>query len=135
MTQEPPPTTIRGRVIKGDQRGRALGFPTMNLQTLERVPPGVYAGRVMIDGRAHPAAIHAGQSPTFAPAPPVAGRRRFLIEAYLLDYAGEAYGKEVLCEFTIFLRPTRAFDDADALARQIALDVQAAKTALEGDPA
>ena len=93
---------VRGRVEPGAGRGKGLGFPTLNLKLApgQAVRHGIYAMRIDVDGRSHPAAGYVGSRPTFGESDPV-------LEAYLLDFAGDLYGKEVDAEFVAFLGPTR----------------------------
>jgi len=110
---------VDGVVVRGDQRGRELGYPTANLQPLpwSAVPTdGVYAGRLVLAGSELPAAISIGTNPTFE-----GPERR--VEAYVLDYTGDLYGEQVGLAFTARLRDTLRFDDVDALVAQMARDV------------
>ena len=110
---------IDGVVVTGDQRGRDLGYPTANLDPLRwsAVPSdGVYAGRLLLDGAPLPAAISIGTNPTFDGA----DRR---VEAYVLDFSGDLYGRTVGLTFVERLRPTLAFDGIEPLIAQMALDV------------
>lgn len=112
---------IEGVVVRGDQRGRELGYPTANLQPLpwSAVPAdGVYAGRlVRSDDSRLPAAVSIGTNPTFAGV-----ERR--VEAYVLDFAGDLYGERVGLAFSARLRDTLRFDGIDPLVEQMARDVQ-----------
>jgi riboflavin kinase/FMN adenylyltransferase len=110
------PFRIRGEVVHGEQRGRALGYPTANLLPApELVCPayGVYACRA----GAHAAAVSIGVRPTFGEglAP--------TIEAHLLDFAGDLYGTTLELEFIARLRGEIAYTTADALVTQMAADV------------
>jgi riboflavin kinase/FMN adenylyltransferase len=111
---------IEGVVVRGDQRGREIGYPTANLQPLPwtAVPAdGVYAGRVIRAGEQLPAAISIGTNPTFA------GRER-RVEAFVLDFSGDLYGEQVGLSFTARLRATLHFDDAAELVAQMDRDVE-----------
>jgi riboflavin kinase / FMN adenylyltransferase len=117
---------VTGVVQHGDQRGRALGFPTVNLGTPpNRLLPrdGIYAVWCTVDGQRVPAAASLGVRPTFG-----AGERR--LEAYLLDWSGDAYGDRVRAEFVTRLRDELRFASAAELAEQIAKDVAATRDAL-----
>ncbi len=106
-----------GEVAHGDARGRELGYPTANLipdEALACPGHGVYA--CLADGR--PAAVSIGVRPTFR-----TGRGE-LIEAYILDFEGDLYGKTLCIEFLERLRGERRFESAEALIEQIARDVQ-----------
>jgi riboflavin kinase/FMN adenylyltransferase len=111
---------LEGVVVRGDARGREIGFPTANLETPPHaaVPAdGVYAGRLVVRGQAHAAAISIGTNPTFA------GRER-RVEAFVLDFDGDLYGDHVGLDFTARLRDTLRFDGVDALVAQMHVDVQ-----------
>jgi riboflavin kinase / FMN adenylyltransferase len=117
---------VRGRVVHGARRGRALGFPTINLALpRERLLPrdGIYAmWAEMGEGRFR-AAASLGVRPTFG-----GGER--VLEAYLLDFKGDVYGEEVDAFFVKRLRDEIAFASAAELAAQIARDVEDTRRAL-----
>ncbi|HEY1688331.1 MAG TPA: bifunctional riboflavin kinase/FAD synthetase [Solirubrobacteraceae bacterium] len=120
------PFELRGEVAHGDQRGRELGFPTANLIPDERlVCPGhgVYA---CIANERHAAAVSIGVRPTFE-----TGRGE-LIEAYLLDFEGDLYGKTLELRFIERLRGERRFESAEALVVQMQEDVRRTRTIVEG---
>ena len=122
------PHRLDGVVVRGDQRGRDLGFPTANVRTgsFAAVPAdGIYAGRVVrIDEwgntrtgvPALPAAISVGSNPTFE------GRHRS-VEAYILDFDGDLYGQNLGVEFMHRLRGMVKFDSVDDLVVQMTDDV------------
>lgn len=120
------PYCLRGRVVHGAKRGRALGFPTINLALpRERLLPrdGIYAvWAEMGEGRLKAAAT-LGVRPTFG-----SGER--VLEAYLLDFSGEVYGDEVEVAFVKRLRDEIAFASPADLSAQIARDVEETKGAL-----
>jgi len=109
---------VDGRVVPGAHRGRELGFPTANLETSnELLPPnGVYATMVTIDGIVHPSITNVGVRPTFG------DTARTVIEAYVLGYEGDLYGRQVRLGFVQRLRDERKFEDVDALRAQIEAD-------------
>jgi riboflavin kinase / FMN adenylyltransferase len=116
------PHELEGLVVSGDQRGGTLGFPTANLAVEPHllVPPyGIYAGAAL-GGRA---AMSIGVNPHYG-----GSERR--IEAFLLDFEGDLYGKELRIELWERLRDERAFESEHELVRQIALDVEAARSAV-----
>ena len=124
------PFSVRGVVVRGDQRGRELGYPTANVPTdgLTAVPAdAVYAGRLrrLDNGESYPAAISVGTNPTFD------GVRDRRVESYVLDRTDlELYGVEVEVEFVERLRGMVTFDGADALdalVEQMAADVERAR--------
>jgi riboflavin kinase/FMN adenylyltransferase len=122
---------VRGRVEPGAGRGRRLGFPTLNLKLApgQDVRHGIYAMRIDIGGKRYPAAGYVGARPTFGGGEPV-------LEAYLLDFTGDLYGKEIEAEFIAFLRPDRTFPTPESLAAQMQADSDEAReilTRLETD--
>jgi len=119
---------VEGVVVRGDQRGREIGYPTANLQPLpwSAVPAdGVYAGRLVRGGEQLPAAISIGTNPTFA------GLEQ-RVEAYVLDFAGDLYGERVGLAFTARLRDTLRFDGIEPLVEQMAVDVERARELTRG---
>ena len=120
------PLRIDGEVVHGDKRGRELGFPTANLvpdPALALPAHGVYACTVVLgDGaEAVRAAVNVGVRPQFD-----TGRGE-LIEAYLIDWAGDLYGQTIRIEFERRLRGERRFESVDALVEQMGADVEAAR--------
>ncbi len=119
--------SLTGRVQQGDQRGRTIGFPTINLGTppaRKLLPPaGVYAAIAQTPGGAYPAMMNLGARPTVADA-------RQTVEAHLLDFSGDLYGAVVRLDFVALLRPIQRFAGLQALTAQLALDRLAARTAL-----
>ena len=119
---------VSGKVQHGDKRGRLLGFPTLNVPLGRHLEParGVYAVRVRLPGgESVPGVANVGRRPT------VAEGLESRIEAHLFDWSGDLYGQEVAVAFHSFLRPERKFDGLDALTRQIAVDAEAARAALD----
>ena len=114
------PFQIRGTVVRGDGRGRDLGYPTANLvpdEQLVRPDQGVYAA--FADG--HPAAVNIGVRPQFETG------RGVLIEAYLIDFEGDLYGTELRIDFVERLRGERLFPSVEELVAQIGRDVERAR--------
>lgn len=124
------PYAVRGVVVRGDQRGRELGFPTANVPTdsMTAVPPdGVYAGwlRRLDTGETFPAAISVGTNPTFD------GDRPRRVESYVLDRTDlELYGVRVEVSFVERLRGMVAFESVEALIEQMKDDVDRARELL-----
>ena len=112
------PYQIKGTVIKGDRRGREIGFPTANLNDIEVLVPGsgVYGGTATIDGRSFPAAIHVGPNPTFS-------EQQKKIEVHVLKFNGDLYGSELKVDFYFRLRDVSRFASADLLVTQLRKDV------------
>ena len=113
--------TLRGPVLRGDQRGRSIGFPTLNIGVSpdRALPPdGVYVTRAQLaDGRQLEASTNIGTQPTFD------GQQR-RVETYLLDFEGEVYGQIVSIELLHRLRGEVKFDGVEALVAQIRRDVE-----------
>lgn len=121
------PYCIRGMVVRGEGRGRSLGFPTANLWVPANgkliPPPGVYAVRAGLRRGLFGGAMHIGPRPTFRGSPPT-------IELHLFEFEGELYGEEIRVEFIGYLRDVRPFASASALVEQLRADVHAARAAL-----
>lgn len=115
--------SLAGIIIRGDQLGRKLGFPTANLDITGRVlpPNGVYAAHASIRGRNCRAVINVGVRPT------VGGAKEQRVEAHLLDFEGDVYGEELEITFVRCLRPEQRFANLDDLRRQIAIDIAEAR--------
>lgn len=120
------PFELDGVVVAGDQRGGTLGYPTANL----RLEPdlacpryGIYAGAA----HGHRAAVSIGTNPHYG-----GSERR--IEPYLLDYAGDLYGRRLLVELWERLRDEAVFESEEALVAQIARDVEATRAASRPEP-
>jgi riboflavin kinase/FMN adenylyltransferase len=118
------PFQMRGIVAHGDKRGRTLGFPTANLvpdPALVVPGHGIYAARAQVAGENRLAAVNVGVRPTFKTG------RGLLVEAYLLDFDGDLYDRELRLDFLERLRGERRFDSVDALVEQMHLDVDQAR--------
>ena len=116
--------SIAGSVIRGDQLGRKLGFPTANLDVAGLIlpPNGVYAVHARVAGREHRGALNLGLRPTLASPTP-----RLQCEVHLLDFAEEIYGEELELTFATKLRDEQKFPDLAALQSQIHRDLAAAR--------
>jgi len=111
---------ITGIIIKGDGRGRALGFPTANLQLTQPTSfsPGVYAGWAHLndDTTWYRGAIHIGPRPTFLGASAT-------VEVHLLDFHDrDLYGQTLTCTNVTYLRPVKKFESVEALVAAIQAD-------------
>ena len=116
--------TVRGKVEHGRQLGRKLGFPTLNVHPSKDklLPPnGVYLDSVRIDGIWYNGIGNVGFKPT------VSDENRMLIESNLLDYSGDAYGKEVEIQLYHFKRPEQKFESIEMMKAQIDQDIAYAK--------
>src|SRR3954465_14147486 len=113
---------IDGVVVRGDARGREIGFPTANLDTPNELlpPPGVYATTAAIDGIEHPSVTNIGTRPTF-------NGTGIRVETHLLAGGRDLYGPRLRLPFVQRLRDERPFPDVDALRAQIDADTRAAR--------
>ena len=115
------PHRFEGTVVPGDRRGRQIGFPTANLDVAPNllIPgSGVYAAYAHIDNDEHPAVINIGTES--------------VVEAHLLDFSGDLYGKRLALDLIVRLRSERKFAGIDELVAAIGNDVQSARHVLEG---
>ena len=120
---------IEGTVQRGDQRGRELGYPTANLVLGDYQRPryGIYAVRVTLDdGREHPGVASLGVRPTFDPP-------QELLEAHLLDFDGDLYGRKIEVALHAFIRDEMKFDDIDTLVAHMREDEAKARHLLALD--
>lgn len=118
---------LSGTVVAGHGRGGPLGFPTANLEVPAgmAVPAdGIYATWAHVAGERHMAATSIGVRPTF-------GDGARAVEAFILDFDGDLYGREVGLEFVSRLRPETRFDTVDALQEQVRRDVAGTRAILE----
>ncbi|MFE9768550.1 bifunctional riboflavin kinase/FAD synthetase [Streptomyces sp. NPDC005808] len=122
------PHRVEGIVVRGAQRGRELGFPTANVETLPHtaIPAdGVYAGWLHVAGEAMPAAISVGTNPQFD------GTER-TVEAYAIDRVGlDLYGLHVAVDFLAFVRGQARFDSIESLLVAIRDDVKRSRELIE----
>lgn len=117
---------IKGKVVEGEKRGREIGFPTVNLDSLWELLPrkGVYATYIYINDRLYQSITNIGYRPTF-------GDDSLLIESHIFDFDGDLYGKELKLNFVKRLRDEKRFDGVDALVSQIKIDVLEVREILE----
>jgi riboflavin kinase/FMN adenylyltransferase len=114
------PYMLDGEVVKGDQRGRELGFPTANIVPDPRlVTPGFGVYAAFANG--HPAAVNVGTRPTFD------SDLGVLIETYLIDFEGDLYGQNLRVAFVEKLRDEIAYEGVDPLIAQMTRDVDDAR--------
>ncbi|MDF1722751.1 MAG: bifunctional riboflavin kinase/FAD synthetase [Minwuia sp.] len=120
---------VHGRIIKGDQRGRTIGFPTANVALGGYIEPqfGVYAVRIGWDEGGETVwrdgVANLGRRPTF-------NKVDVLLEVNVFDFAGDLYGHHTRVRFIDFIRPEQKFDGLDALKAQIAADAESARQIL-----
>jgi len=116
---------VTGEVLHGEKRGRSLGFPTANLRLDPscRLRHGIYAVRVLLDGRVHEAVASFGRRPTFDNGAP-------LLEIFIFDFEGDLYGKSLIVEFVDWLRGEEKFESVEALVSQMRQDAADARRVL-----
>lgn len=114
---------ILGKIVRGNGRGKQLGFPTANIFFDGKLPVeyGIYACWVTVCGDRIPAAVSVGVNVMF-------GEKAPTIEAHLLDFSGDIYGENVEIEFVKKLRAMQRFDTVDELTAQIKKDVKEVKS-------
>jgi riboflavin kinase/FMN adenylyltransferase len=114
---------LSGEVIHGKKRGRAIGYPTANIDVWDQqvIPAnGVYAGWAFLNGERYMAMTNVGVSPTFM-------NKDVTVETYLLDFDRDIYGKLLTITFEKYLRPEMKYDGVEALIAQIGADVEAGR--------
>ncbi len=116
--------SLAGEVIRGDQLGHQLGFPTANLDTtgLLLPPNGVYAALALVRGKTHRAVLNIGHRPTVQNPTP-----RIHLEVHILDFNDDLYGVELEVTFAAKLRDEQKFASLDELKRQIGRDIAEAR--------
>ena len=110
---------IKGKVVEGFHNGKKLGFPTANIEPSFPyvLPyPGVYCCAVYFDGVAYRAMVNVGDNPTLGVA------KKPTIEAYILDYDGDCYGKTLYCAFLAYVRQEKKFAGLEELKEQLKKD-------------
>jgi riboflavin kinase/FMN adenylyltransferase len=117
------PYGVEGRVVRGAERGRTIGFPTANLQPRNRVIPrvGVYVTATLIEGAWRRSVTNVGVRPTFE------NEAEPSIETFVMDWGGDLYGDVVRVRFLRRLRDERRFASVEELKRQIAQDAARAR--------
>jgi riboflavin kinase/FMN adenylyltransferase len=116
--------SVRGVVVHGEERGRALGYPTANLSSEHEglIPAdGVYAARLVVGDTTYPAAVSVGNNPTFEGVPDKRVEAH-VVQDRSMDADLDLYGKTVTVEFVEFVRGMVKFDGVDALVAQMTLD-------------
>ena len=124
------PFALQGRVIRGNARGRTLGFPTANLDIpRDRMIPGngIYATWAHVGEKRYMAATNVGTRPTF-------DEKERIVEAFILDYSGDLYDSEITVEFVKRLRDELRFETVEALVAQMRQDVEQTRQILKESP-
>jgi riboflavin kinase/FMN adenylyltransferase len=101
---------IRGKVIEGKKKGKTLGFPTANVVLTAPIESGVYAGSVIVEGQEFKAGIFVSPDGE-------------LLEAYIIDFSGDLYGKEIEVRISKKIRDVRKFENNEELKEQIKKDI------------
>ena len=116
--------TILGTVVRGDDLGKKIGFPTANLSAHnEQFPPnGVYFAEAKLDEVRYSGVVNLGYRPTVS-----SSKTERVLEIHLLDFNRDIYGKDIEVHFIRYLRPEKKFENLDALVRQIKADVKQAR--------
>lgn len=109
--------TLAGKVVYGKQLGRTIGFPTANIDVgdVEACPPGVYCAVCEVDEKAYRVIVNIGRHPTAPEGPPT-------VEAHLIDFEGDLYGRELTIRLTGYLRAERKFSSLEELKQQLERD-------------
>ena len=126
------PFSLRGPVVKGDQRGRNLGFPTANIAIgLDRALPafGIYVTRAHVREATYESATNIGIRPTFEVGPTPT------VETFIMDFHGDIYGEEMTIELLERLRDEQKFASAQELVAQMRRDVESARTYFQAEDA
>lgn len=120
------PFEIEGYVIHGAQRGRQIGYPTINIEPNDSIVPkaGVYAAKVEIDGKMKNAVANIGRRPTV-------NGEGILLEAHILDFSRDLYGERLRVQLVSFIRPEIHFASMEELKQQIDKDTETVRRILE----
>lgn len=124
--------SVYGTVIKGDARGRRLGYPTANIDLGHEVRPpfGVYATVALVNGARYESVTNVGYRPTITQNLLAGAKPDLLIETHFFDFNGDLYGKKMELLFIEKLRDERRFPDVVALVEQIKIDEARARAIL-----
>lgn len=119
------PFRVSGLVVQGDQRGRTIGFPTANLSEIKTLlpKPAVYAAETIVQGKRWPAAVNIGTRPTI-------GDARISVEAHLIGFAGDLYGRRLDLDLVSRVREIQRFGKIEELRDQLSRDVADVKQAV-----
>lgn len=115
-----PLFTLRGKVKKGKNRGKFLGFPTANINLHKKIPQGIYTSIVKIDNKKYFAATFIGSAKTF-------NENEYKAESYILDFNQSIYGKWITVTLLKKLRGNKKFDSEQKLIDQMKKDILATR--------
>jgi len=105
---------INGNVIKGDKKGTELGFPTANIEVKDGLEKGVFAGFIEYEGRQYMSAFFVGE-------------RKGVLEAHLLDYSGDLYGKNLIAKVVKKIRDILPYESDEKMKEIIEKDIKNTK--------
>jgi riboflavin kinase / FMN adenylyltransferase len=111
---------ISGRVGIGEKRGKQLGFPTANMRLHKKIPQGIYAAQVSINGKSYNAATFVGSAKTFM-------QTQVQVESFIFDFSGNIYGKWITVRLFERIRTNKKFNSVDDLVIQMHKDVEKIK--------
>ena len=111
-----PLYVLEGMGVKGNKRGKKLGFPTANIRLTQNIPEGIYASEVLINNKLHKAATFIGAAKTFA-------EDLVQAESYLLYFSADLYGKKITVKLYNKIRGNKKFTSAEELIEQMKKDV------------
>jgi len=111
---------IKGVVQRGENRGKRLGFPTINFPLEQKIPEGIYISQITIDNKIYNALTFIGTAKTF-------GEEKFQAETYILDFDEDVYGKQVEISLLKKIRDNQKFSSEEALIKQMDTDKKTAE--------
>jgi riboflavin kinase/FMN adenylyltransferase len=111
---------IEGMVVRGESRGKGLGFPTANIRLNKKIPEGIYAGTVIFNGTTYHSASFVGSAKTFQ-------KKDVKLESYILDFNNDIYGKRITVKLYKKIRENIKFDSVESLVEQMKKDVEEIK--------
>ena len=111
------PFFVTGKVVEGRHVGNGIGFPTANIEVSSEktLPIGVFGGQTVVDGKLYHCIVNVGHKPTF-------GVESASVEAHVINFCGNLYGKTLKVSLTKYLRPVQKFESASELAAQLERD-------------
>ena len=112
---------ISGKVVQGKGKGKKLGFPTINIELREKIDSGVYAGKVITRELG---ANGKRMRTNMWPAGIFIGKNKKILEAYLIDFSGDLYGKEMSVTIREKMRDVMKFENDEKLKKQIKEDIE-----------
>jgi riboflavin kinase / FMN adenylyltransferase len=117
---------VQGVVVRGDGRGRQIGFPTANIdfESNQNIELGVYAATTVVDGITYKSAAHIGPASTF-------GKKKVTFEVFILDFDKDIYDQNIEVELVKKIRGTVKFNSVQELIIQMNQDVESARNILQ----